>query len=165
MRMILSATLVMIAGTVWADGFAVTDFNHVTVDDTVFTQGSYGHSKEAERITVHCESCDDVTTVSVALSRSTDGTEGRFRSGETTIKKMEEICQQRDPECTLERLDVGAAVGWVTQYKLGSSEGSTGVLFQDGDVLVIRSLSDIRARARRNMATVLRHIAPQIVGN
>ncbi len=164
MRLGLSVVLCLAPLAAAAEGFALKDLRNVAVDAGAFAGGSYEYEQERKRLIIACDTCDDLTVVSAQLSRSTDGTEGRFRSGETTIEKMEGICKERAPECRLTRLDIGGAVGWVSQYKLGPNEGSTAVLFQDGDLLTIRSLSESRNRSGTNMAAALRTIAPQIVG-
>ena len=164
MRLGLTALLLCAPLMAAAEGFVLKDLRRVQVDVSEFAGGGYEVDQQRKRLLVACISCDDLTVISVELGRSTDGTEGRFRSGETTIEKMEAICQDRDPKCRLTRLDIGGAVGWVSQYKLGPNEGSTAVLFQDGDLLTIRSLSESRNRSGTNMAAALRTIAPQIVG-
>lgn len=160
----MTVALVLVGQMAWADGFALGNLKRVALDISQFAGGSYDSLVERKRIIVACSTCEDLTTLVVQLDRSTDGTEGRFRSGETTIKKMRDICRERDPKCQLTRLDLGRAVGWVTQYSSGRTKGSTAVLFLDGDLLTIRSVSDSRNRVGRNMAAALRHIAPQIVG-
>jgi hypothetical protein len=165
MRTTLCFLLSVLPMMAMADGFALTDFRKVTVEQSRFSKGNYEIVTERERIILACESCDDLTSVSFELGRSTDGTEGRFRSGETTVAKMRGICRQRDPACELERVDLGPAVGWVTQYELGGVQGSTVILFLDGDLLTIRALSESRKRVRNNVKAALRHIAPQIIGS
>ena len=164
MRFLFPVVLIGAAQMAAADGFALNNLQKVEVDNSQFAGGTYEHQKERKRIILACTTCDDLTSISVEIGRSTDGTEGRFRSGETTVEKMQNICQQRNPKCRLTRLDLGPAVGWVTQYKLGPIEGSTAVLFRDGDLLTVRTTSDSRNRTGSNMAAALDHIAPQIVG-
>ncbi len=164
MRLGLSVLLCLAPLVAAAEGFALTDLRKVEIDASAFAGGSYDYQQDRKRLIIACETCDDLTVISADVSRSTDGTEGRFRSGETTIEKMEALCQDRDPKCRLTRVEVGGAVGWVSQYRLGPNEGSTAVLFRDGDLLTIRSLSESRNRSGTNMAAALRTIAPQIVG-
>ena len=156
--------LALLPVAAWADGFAQKDLSAIKVDANVFAGGSYAVRSETGSLTIACTTCDDLTAIAVQLGRSTDGTEGRFRSGETTIAQMEALCRQRDPDCTLTRAEVGEAVGWVTQYELGPTQGSTAVLFLDGDMLTIRSLSDSRNRTGANMAAALDTLAPRIIG-
>ena len=163
MRSFFTVALILTGQLAWADGFAITNLNNVKLDTSQFEGGTYESLVEKDQIIVACETCDDLSSVHLEMGRSTDGTEGRFRSGETTIEKMRGICQERDPKCKLTRLDVGNAVGWITEYTLGATKGSTAVLFQDGDLLTIRVLSDSRQRVERNMSVTLRYLAPQIV--
>jgi len=83
------------------DGFKVKDLLDVQIDHAAFIEGEY-YSKDtsATRIKVVCEGCEDVS-IDFTLGRSEDGTEGRYRSGETTREKMEGICQKRNNSCTL----------------------------------------------------------------
>lgn len=160
MRLGLSVLLCLAPLVAAAEGFALTDLRKVEIDASAFAGGSYDYQQDRKRLIIACETCDDLTVISADVSRSTDGTEGRFRSGETTIEKMEALCQDRDPKCRLTRVEVGGAVGW----DRGPDKGSTAVLFRDGDLLTIRSLSESRNRSGTNMAAALRTIAPQIVG-
>ncbi|MEM6306154.1 MAG: hypothetical protein AAF744_15660 [Pseudomonadota bacterium] len=165
MRRILTALALILPLAAGAEGFAQKDLRKVSVSSADFAGGDYEFQSERGRLIIACESCDDLTFINLEIGRSTDGTEARFRSGETTIEKMESICKERSPGCRLTRLDIGGAVGWVSQYKLGPNEGSTAVLFQDGDLLTIRSMSESRNRTGTNMAAALRMLAPQIVGD
>jgi hypothetical protein len=164
MRLVFSLIFLIFPFGALAEGFAVYDLNDVNVDADQFAGGTYDLQQKRKRLILACMTCDDLTAVNVILSTAPDDTETRFRSGETTVEDMEAICKQNDKTCTLTAVEVGKAVGWVTQYKLGPNEGSTAVLFLDGDMLTIRSLSESRNRVGSNMATALAQIAPQIVG-
>lgn len=165
MRLGLSVMLCLAPLVAAAEGFVLKDLRQVEVDANAFVGGTYQVDQKQDATVIACVNCDDLTVIGIRLERSTDGTEGRFRSGQTTIEDLQEKCRNSDPKCQLTRLDLGGAVGWVSQYKLGPNEGSTAVLFQDGDLLTIRSLSESRNRTGTNMAAALRTIAPQIVGD
>lgn len=132
----VAALLLLGISTASAEGFAVKDFRNIG-DISLPTQGSDFETKiEQNRITIACISCSDLLAVDIQLGTSTDGTEGRFRSGETTLETLEQQCRNNDDTCRLERLDIDGAVGWQSIY----SRGSTAVLFKDGDRLIIRGV-------------------------
>jgi len=136
----------------------------LSIDASVFTGGTYEHASEKTRVIVACTDCDGPTMVSVERTRSRDGTEARFRSGETTLVKMAAICKQNHASCEMKAAEAGGAVGWLTTYKVGSRYGSTLVLFQNGDLLTVRALSDNRRIVTANMDAAVLSIVPQIVG-
>jgi hypothetical protein len=151
----------MTGSVAMADGFAQMDLTQISIDAKAFDGGVMDARAQPDRATVFCSDCEDIVALDIQFSRSTDGTEGRFRSGETTVKKMEDICKSRDPSCTLTRVDVGPATGWMTTY----GTNSTVVLFRDGDVLTMRSVSGDAAISVSNARQAITAIAPQIVGN
>lgn len=149
-----------------AEGFKNKDLRTISVDTSGFTgDGDFeAGSNESERLTVFCAGCPEVTAIDILLSRSEDGTEQRYRSGETTIEKMDEICKSRSPGCELKAASLGDAVGWVTRYQAGGRSGSTTVLFLDGDQLLIRSIAGDLGTATTNGAHALKTLGPQIIG-
>lgn len=160
----LSLILALLAGSAAADGFAMPDLTGITVDTVAFGP-NYIQRAEPGRITIACLDCGaDFIAIDVLMGRSTDGTEGRYRSGETTLADMEAICASGDPTCRLEAIEVGDAVGWVSVYEGFPGPGSTAALFLDGDLLTIRSIAPDTALARENADIALRTVAPQIVG-
>lgn len=160
----LALGLVLLAGGARAEGFAVDDLGTLDFDAAVLTDGTYAaEATEPDRLTILCTDCEGMVAIDVLLGESGDGTEGRVRSGETTIERMEALCQARDASCTLEALTIGPAIGWVSVYD-GFMAGSTAVLFRDGDMLTIRSMADTRERAAANGAAVREALAARIVG-
>ena len=147
-----------------ADGFRLKDFRKISVDPSVYSKGQFGAKQEKTRLTIGCLDCSGATAIDVILGQSTDGTEDRYRSGQTTLRQMEDNCKSRAPECRLRDLKVGGAVGWVSTYNLGKAKGSTAILFQDGDMLTIRSISPRSKTTKDNMSAALRNVAAQIVG-
>ncbi|MEL6920720.1 MAG: hypothetical protein AAFO77_06795, partial [Pseudomonadota bacterium] len=119
-----------------AEGLAVDDLTSINAPATL-AGNSFSPKAARERLTLACTDCSGFAAIDILLGSSNDGTEGRFRSGETTVQDMEDICRSRDEACRLERIDVGPAVGWLTIY----SRGSTAVLLRDGDMLTARTAS------------------------
>ena len=164
-RFALALCAALVPGLACAEGFAVSDLGTLDVETAVFEGGTYAaRATDPDRLTIMCTDCDDMVAIDVLLGESTDGTEGRVRSGETKIEDMEAMCKARDPSCTLTGVSVGPAIGWVSVYD-GMIPGSTTVLFRDGDLLTIRSIAPDRETAAANGALVRETLAPQIVGS
>lgn len=148
-----------------AEGFAITDLSALTIAPDILPGHTSISRVEPARATIMCTDCGDgLTAIDVLQGRQTDGTEARFRSGETTPAMLEAQCKARAPECTLSRIDVGPATGWITTYDSGGGAGSTVVLLRDGDMLTIRSLAADAKTAQANARTVTDALAPAIVG-
>lgn len=111
-----------------------------------------------------CPTCAGEPIVSIRIGRQDDGTEGRVRSGATTIATLEKQCQARAPECTLSALAVAPAVGWVSSYGTGSLVGSTAVILRDGDMLMVRALAADAATARGSVDRLLPLLRERVVG-
>lgn len=153
-------------GVAQADGFKITDLQTLTPDASGYLgNGTFdAQASDAKRLTVFCTGCSGMVAVDVLLGRNEDGTEQRYRSGETTVENMANLCKANNPGCELEALAQGNAVGWVTRYSLTSGSGSTAVLFLDGDQLVIRSIAPDRETAAANGRHALKTIGAQIIG-
>ena len=148
-----------------AAGFILKDLRSLSVDASGFVGGQFAaKATDARRLTIYCTTCAQFTAIDVIIGRSTDGTEQRYRSGTTTIEKMAALCRSRSPSCKMRATASGSAVGWISEYDLGATRGSTVVLFLDGDLLTIRSISDTRQTASANAVHALKTIAPLIVG-
>lgn len=159
-----AALLCLVALPAQADGFAVQDLSRV-VDGAVAALGKgYEAKVEPKRLILRCATCPGMTAIDVLIGRQDDGTEGRVRSGATPISKLEALCKARSPDCRLTGLSVAPAVGWISTYAIGSTAGSTAIMIRDGDLLTIRSVSDDAALARRNASTLVKAIAPVIIG-
>jgi len=161
-HVLAAAALIGLAPPAIAEGFRISALDAVEVDVSGFATGPYEIRSEPDRLTVACTGCDGLVAVDVTLSQSTDGTEERYRSGQTTATQMEELCQARAPECTLQETEVQGAVGWTTTYDADAGKASTSVLFQHGDMLIIRSIAPTSEMAAQNMQTALNMIATQI---
>ena len=131
---------VTIAGAAQAEGFASRDLSAFAETAASALGMGYDHRAEPERLTLFCPGCEDAPMIAVLIGRQTDGTEARMRLGETTIARLEELCQEREPRCRLNAIDVAPAIGWVTSYPLGDGFGATAIILRDGDMLTIRSL-------------------------
>ncbi|SFI26589.1 hypothetical protein [Jannaschia pohangensis] len=158
------AALCLLAGPAAAQGFATKDLTRVTVPTDLLAGQANTTRAEPARLTILCTDCGaDFVAIDVLLGRQTDGTEARFRSGQTTIAMLEAQCKARAPECTLSPVSVGGAVGWMSSFASGNGAGATAVLLQDGDMLTIRSLAPTADTAVANATAVANRLAPQIV--
>ena len=146
------------------DGFATDDLTTLDYDLADYEGGAFQAKKEAGRTSLICLECTSLTAVDIALGETTDGTEERYRSGETTLEHMEGLCQQRDESCTMAHLEIGDAVGWRSSYTAGAMAGATAVLFENGDMLTIRSIGENHEIADANLDRALDEIAPAIIG-
>ncbi|ABD54027.1 hypothetical protein [Jannaschia sp. CCS1] len=159
----LVATL--LASPVAAEGFAVSDLQTLSVDLSALSGGTFlAEATSPQRLTIMCTDCAAFQAIDVRIGRQDDGTEARLRAGQTTIGDVRAMCQARDPSCTLEGIEQGRAIGWLTTYD-GAVTGSTALLFLDGDLLTIRSIADDVTTARRNVDGVRAALVPVIVGS
>lgn len=157
------AAAVMVALGSAAAGFAIRDLSAVTVDTAAFVGGRYSADVYDQRITILCDDCGDFVSVEITIGTSSGTTETQLRSGQITAADIDGECRPRAAECRIEPLEMGGAIGWVSTYPLADGAASTAVLFQDGDLLNIRSMADTVDLAAGNTAAALRTIAPQIV--
>ncbi|WP_407519923.1 hypothetical protein [Methylobacterium oryzisoli] len=164
MRSVAAVLIGLITTGALAEGFAVRDLRTVTGEATAALGGRFASRAEAGRLTLACPDCEGGPMIDVLIGRQTDGTEGRVRSGQTSLAQLEALCQARSPDCRLSGLSVAPAVGWITTYPMGRTAGATAVILRDGDSLTIRSLASDGAVARRNAETLARTVAPRIVG-
>jgi hypothetical protein len=159
----LALLLSLFASPALANGFAITDLTQAP--DMVPIMGAgYLSNVEPDRVTLFCLECPGLPMIDILIGRQDDGTEGRLRSGETSMADMEGICQAREPACKLEGLSVEPAVGFVTTYPVLGKSGATTVIFRDGDMLTIRSLADDPAVASANALILQENLVPSIVG-
>ncbi|MEH3143818.1 MAG: hypothetical protein PGN34_00295 [Methylobacterium frigidaeris] len=147
-----------------AEGFAARDLTTVADAARTALGGRFAARAEPRRLTLTCPECDGAPVVDLQLGRQTDGTEGRVRSGQTSVEQLEALCRARSPECRLSGLSVAPAVGWTSTYPLGAGAGATAVILRDGDLLTIRVLAGTRAVAAGHVETLVRTLAPRIVG-
>ena len=145
-------------------GFAIRDLTKLKAENFTFGKKKFTSISEPKRLTLACDGCNDLEGVDILLSKSTDGTEGRYRSGKTTIGDMEKQCQAREPNCTLEAVSINGAVGWVSRASLGTLSISTTVLFKQGDMLLIRSMAGDVTVAYENGKFAREKFGPLIVG-
>jgi hypothetical protein len=162
LRLILLGVLAASAAV--AQGFGTSTLEPLGERARAALGAEYIVRAEARRITLLCPGCAGAPMVDILLGRQTDGTEQRVRSGQTTVADLERLCQQRDPECRLERTDAGPAIGWTSRYRLGANAGSTLVLLRNGDMLTVRSLAATAELAHGNIARLMAAVVPGIVG-
>lgn len=166
MKRLLSAAAVSLAiSPAQAEGFAIKDLSQVSTDATSALGDRFVHRAAPQRLILTCPTCEGAPALDILLGRQADGTEERFRSGQTTVARLEELCKAKSPECTIRALDVAPAVGWISAYPLGGAmSGSTAVILRDGDLLTVRSIASDGAVARRNAETIVKAVAPKIIG-
>ncbi len=144
--------------------FAITDLTRIKITTLKLHGKDFVARAEPKRLTFACLTCKGFEAVDVLLDKSTDGTEQRFRKGETTVAKIQENCRRAEPNCAITRVDLNGAVGWVSRTKAAGSFVSTTVMFKGGDRLVIRSIAETPQSAFDNGVTVRSKLAPQIIG-
>ena len=164
MRLAAIGLALLVSTAAQAEGFVVDDLTGVAGDLRAALGSGFTQKAEPKRVTLACTNCADKPVVDVQLGRQTDGTEQRVRSGQTTIASLEKQCQSKSPSCTISRLDVSPAVGWISTYSTGATAGSTAVMLRDGDMLVVRSIASDAAVARRNAEKVVA-AARKVIGN
>jgi hypothetical protein len=147
-----------------ADGFKTRDLTTLPDMLPFFGEG-YIARVEAERVTIACLECEGTPMMDILIGATKDGTEGRLRSGETTIAKMEALCKQKSLTCTIEGLSIAPAVGYISAYPIGDTAGSTMVIMQDGDMLTVRSLAGTPELARKNAELIKTNLLPSLLGN
>lgn len=145
-------------------GFTTKDLT--TIERAVTEALGPGFAVQADpaRLALACMGCAGEPIVGIELGRQDDGTEQRVRSGETSMAKLEQQCRARSPECRLAALKVEPAVGWVSNWSLGSSAATTAILLKGGDLLTIRSVANDAATARRNLDKLLPVVRAEVIG-
>jgi hypothetical protein len=121
---------------------------------------------EPERVTLVCTDCPGVPMIDILLGTQTDGTEGRLRSGVTSIADLERNCRSRNDACRIKALDVAPAVGWVSHYPWGSGsdEGATAVIILDGQLLTVRVVAGQEGTPSAIIERLLPLIRARIIG-
>lgn len=117
-----------------------------------------------KRVTLTCANCTLPVMVTLQIGSQTDGTEERVRNGKTTIARLEQLCQAKEPTCRIERADIGRTVGWVSTFRAGTAGGSTMVLLRNGNMLTVRSKAATPQAARENIRRLQFNVLPQITG-
>ncbi|MCA3697377.1 hypothetical protein [Aquidulcibacter sp.] len=145
-------------------GFAIASFNKAQEISLNVEGKRFVRRVKPDRISFTCLNCRSTENVDLNLSKSTDGAEGRFRSGENSIAKIEAGCKSRDPACSIEAVTINGAVGWVSSTGFGRFGLSMTSLFKNGDKLEIQSMAESREAALTNARAALDQIAPIIVG-
>ncbi len=145
-------------------GFAIASFNKAQVISLNVEGKRFVRRVKSDRISFTCLNCRGTESVDLNLSKSTDGAEDRFRSGENSIAKIEAGCKSRDPTCSIEAVSIYGAVGWVSSTGFGRFGLSMTSLFKNGDKLQIQSIAETREAALTNAKAALDQLAPIIVG-
>jgi hypothetical protein len=147
-----------------ASGFALSEFARNTRLPLSIEGKQFGRKVKPKLLRLTCRNCRGYQNVDIVLSKSPDGNEARFRSGERTIAMMESECKARNPSCTYEAVSINGAIGWISRQQIGRITFDVSVLYKNGDQLDIQSLSDSAADARANGSAVREQIAPLIIG-
>lgn len=158
------ALLPLMLGLALPDGFATKNINSLDAEVLALLGPGFVSAPRPGKLAYSCPDCAGQPILGIEFGRQVDGTEGRVRSGETKIEDLQAQCQARSPECRIEALDAGPAVGWVSSYAIGKDQGATAVLIRDGDLLTIRSVANDAAMARSNLDKLLPLVREKIVG-
>jgi hypothetical protein len=117
-----------------------------------------------QRVVLLCSRCEGLRMITIQISRQTDGTEGRVRTGQTKIADLESQCQASEPSCKIERADMGPAVGWLARYRGATGSGYTLVLLNNGNMLTVRSNAATAVTALEDLRRMQRAVIPEIIG-
>ena len=144
-------------------GFATDDLSSLGPVLAEALGPEYIARAEPTRVTLACITCAGAPIVDVLLGTQTDGTEGRVRSGETTMEMLDARCRSANETCRITGLDVQPAVGWQSKYSFGSSHGATAIIILDGQMLTVRAVADDAPAATAAIARLLPTIRARIV--
>ena len=158
------AAVIAVATGATAQGFAIKNLTEVGQAASSALGSDFEARAEPQRVTLVCMTCEGEPVVDVLIGRQADGTEERVRSGTTSVADLQKICRTRSPQCTVAKLDVAPAVGWVSGYPLGDRAGATAIIIRDGDLLTVRSLAQDSASARQAIDRLLPLIRTRVVG-
>ena len=129
-------------------GFAESDLTRATIDPAIFSGGEFVLRVAPERVSAICPEGPGLLAVDILIGSGDIGTERRYRSGETTIEHLQQICRQRNPSCRLKAIESGEAVflhprwaGRVRPSRMGGGMCSTAILVRDGRMLTVRSVA------------------------
>jgi hypothetical protein len=152
------------APSVPVSGFAITDPAKLNPKPLVIAGKTFTPRLEPSEVKLLCGACKALEAVAMIFDKSTDGTEGRLRSGETKIATIAANCQRQEPNCRIDALSLAGAVGWVSRTKVGSTAISTAVLFKGGDRLIIRSIAGDVETAFANGVAVRAAYGTRVIG-
>jgi hypothetical protein len=153
----------MVTSSAWAEGFATRDLTTLPDMLPLFGEG-YIARVEAGRTTIACLECEGAPMMDILIGTTSDGTEGRLRSGETKIADLEALCKANSPTCEIEAVNVSPAVGYISAYPLGETAGSTMVIMRGSDMLTVRSVAGTPELARKNAKIIETEVLSLIVG-
>ncbi|MEL6060516.1 MULTISPECIES: hypothetical protein [unclassified Methylobacterium] len=145
-------------------GFAVHDLTPLAEDARRALGKDATVQAQPYQLLLTCPGCDGAPTVALQLGRLSDGTEGRIRSGQTTMAALETMCVKKNPDCRLTTLPAGPAVAWITSYAFGTGAGATAIVLRDGDLLTIDARSIDRGAAEDAVLGLAGKLLPRIVG-
>jgi hypothetical protein len=161
---VLSFLMTPIPASALAQGFTVTDLTPLGEPAAAALGPGFEVRAEPSRLTLICEKCAGEPIVDVILGTQADGTEGRVRSGATSVADLERLCRANNDACRVTALDVGGAVGWVSSYPAGERKGATAIIILDGQLLTVRALAPGNSAARATVERLLPLIRAKIIG-
>lgn len=151
------------AASARAEGFAINDLTPIGKSAAAALGPGYIFRAEPERVSLYCAECTGSPMIDILLGTQNDGTEGRVRSGVTTIADLERICRSRNKDCRVTALDVAPAVGWVSRYPRPSGEGSTAAIILDGKMLTVRIIVSGSGTSSELMGRVLHVVRARVI--
>ena len=147
-----------------AEGFAIDDLTPIGELAAAALGPGYIFRAEPERVSLYCADCTGSPMIDILLGTQTDGTEGRVRSGVTTIAELELQCRSRNEGCRITGLGVTPAVGWVSRYPRPSGDGSTAAIILDGQLLTVRIIAGGSGTSSEVMERLLPVIRTRVIG-
>ena len=161
--------LIVILSCLWSQavlalGFAVQDLTPLAEDARTALGREATVQAEPFQLMLTCPGCDGAPTVALQLGRLTDGTEGRIRSGKTTMGALETMCVKKNPDCRLTTLPAGPGIAWITSYAFETGAGATAIVLRDGDLLTIDARSIDRGAAEDTVLRLAQKLLPRIIG-
>ncbi|MCJ2065015.1 hypothetical protein MKK63_20210 [Methylobacterium sp. J-088] len=145
-------------------GFAVHDLTPLAEDARTALDKDATAQAQPFQLMLTCPGCDGAPTVALQLGRLTDGTEGRIRTGKTTMGALETMCVKKNPDCRLTTLPAGPGVAWITSYVFETGAGATAIVLRDGDLLTIDARSIDRGAAEDTVLRLAQKLLPRIIG-
>jgi hypothetical protein len=154
----------VVIGPAFSQGFSVRDLRTTEGEAKAALDPRYVARAQADRLILTCTQCQGAPMIDIKVGRQDDGTEGRFRSGQTTIAQLEAQCRARSSSCRLTAISLAPAVGWVSSYSMGNMAGATAVILRDGDMLTMRVITNSPALSTQLVEKLVGSVGRRVVG-